>query len=83
MDLRDIRSKLWKLSPISPSHFARRRTGTHEGWGRCPFLIVGSRMNWALLVRRTAIIIGAAFVVSAIVYLVAKLGILVFNSGIT
>jgi hypothetical protein len=62
---------------------ARRRAGTHKGWIRCPFLIVGLRMNWGSLVRRTAIIIGAAFVASAIVYLVAKLVILVLSSGIT
>jgi hypothetical protein len=48
-----------------------------------PFPDCGLRTNWGLLVRRTAIIIGAAFVVSAIVYLVAKLGILVLSSGIT
>ena len=35
-------------------------------------------MTWGSLVRRTAITIGAAFVASAIVYLVARLVIWVF-----
>jgi hypothetical protein len=61
---------------------ARRRSGTHKGWIGCPFLTVGLRMNWGSLVRRTAILIGAAFVGSAIVYLVAKLVILVLSLGI-
>jgi hypothetical protein len=57
---------------------ARRRAGTHKGWIRCHSLIVGLRMDLGSLIRRTAMIIGAAFVASAIVYLVARLVIVEF-----
>jgi hypothetical protein len=35
-------------------------------------------MNWGLVVRRTAMTVGATFVVSAIVYLVARLVVWAF-----
>jgi hypothetical protein len=94
MDPSGHQGQTLEIVPISPSHLetlkfdeldrdAQRRAGTHKGWISCPFLIVGLHMNWGSLVRRTAIIIGAAFVAGAIVYLVAKLVILVLSSGIT
>src|ERR1700731_4466019 len=81
--LRDIRAKRWKLSPINPSHLEKLKsmnliemdndepTLTKPDW--MPFSDCGPRLNWGSLVRRTAIIIGATFVASALVYLLAKL----------
>ena len=84
--LRDIRAKRWKLSLIDPSHLEKLKSMglfemrdddlvLHECRNRRHFLTDWAFMNGKLIARRTAIIIGATFVASAMIYLVVRLRI--------
>jgi hypothetical protein len=56
---------------------AWRRAGTDKGWIRCHSLTVAPH-ELGYLVRYSAMMIGAAFVASALVYLVARFVVLEF-----